>query len=1789
MSKQSEKIDSQIEKKRKPKLEEQAKPVAPAVELAPEETRVAPDGGDIERQAAWLQRLNPAQQQSALRSINRLQGNLHAQRLVGAMGRGRTAARAVGPDIQAKLTVSEPEDQYEQEAERVATEVVRMPAPATPPPPDDDKHQGEAARLHRAPQAGSDGTLQAPEGVESQITRMKGGGNPMPDGERAFFEERMGADFSGVRLHTDPQAAQSSQELQARAYTVGSDIFMSHGEYQPGTEDGRRLMAHELTHVVQQGQAGGLKRNVIHRQEDDKKMAGVAVPATPQTTVADGGNGKGPKDDNIGAATQFIAAPPTTQKNGGNGKGPKGDVSVAAPPIAAAPPTTQKDGDNGKGPKDDGSGVAAETVAAPPTIEKDKGPKGDDGSGDGKGPKGDIAAETVAAPPTTKKDKGPKGDGSKAAPKGGGDGKEQKGDDTLVAPPTAVAPQSAPADSGTGKAPKKESGDKKIAKASGELKEKGEERKEEAKAGPQADMATPEGETSKTELGNIMVSMDAAQTEEQGKAEGEMGNLKTQGEALEQDKAQVGDEAKQAETGLGNVQAELAQHEKDGAKFAASPEGKAPGSPQALLAGLGVDTLPIEDKKRQDEERSNELIAQFVAECAAQASSLAAMAQTIPTRIEPTLQQAKATIEASVEQANESVRAAIEQARTKAQSDADTARGEIDAKYTSTVTAIEAATQTARTSIETDYTTKLGELLNIETIKSGEIDVMVADGEKAVHTAASQMAQSARNTGAQYVAKYQAESYPEPSFFEGSDYYERKRQAKVNAAQQVSEQYAGEFEAKGNEIGGQVPGSAADVKGELTAKLDSARQAIEGEQTAALTELDQSMQNALTQASDTKTAQLQAVDESLTSTIESLGQLETSLLEQVTQTGEQQTQAVEQAAEQAQASLQQSVQESVSSLNESISELEAQARAIPAPQPAQVEQFLAQARDQFNSLYSESTTSLETQISTSGETINQTAEQATQSLGELGQQAAPQADEIAANFSTNVAGLTQSAIESFTKLETDHTTAVNERATQAVSNFGAALTQAQQDADNITKCLKSGMEGFTKDFENSLRPSLQELPGKIEKEASTAADKVQPAWKKVVAFIAVIIITVVVAVAIAALVASGVGLGLGLLLAAGIGALGGVAKGMINNWAEGEPITKNLLKNAVMGALDGMLQFVGGRFVQGLKLPDTGWKQVLVKKAVDTVSGVVTDMADLAWDGKLTWESAGKVLLNNLVKGLVSFGTGTLLDKWKLPDGSFKKYLAESGMGTMGDTVTKMTQTFLISGEPFTFQKALNILGESAAENLLTNAVQAGFDKAKVEDRLKGKFDTWFGNKPSVLIDPKTGQPFGQKPEKGVILDADGNPIRPNTPLSKLQEAYENLGKWARGETDKPHVLGPDGQPVDSKGKPIKDESEEPGVGLYGPDDKPLLDSNGKPVKKPDEQPGGGLVDEHGNPLLGDKDKPKDSNEPGVGLYGPDGKPLLDSNGKPIKGDTDKSPVVLVDQYGNPISSKTGTSKHDEDESESKTPVRDRDEQTDTHPTQKTWDDPTLTKDDFIRSYKERYPNTTLSDQDLADRYDSGMRLNPDTGRLKKPSEPQQDKEVTLAQYLSDPQKRQEFRDQFIAQNPRFQEYETWLNRIVSQHPELGNIPIEDLIALRGYTSDDYRDLNTALRTKKPEDLARLDSYLKTAASGLNQLPPYQGQVYRGTTLSDEVLAKYKAGEVVTEDAFTSTSASSQSQFPGNVNFVIQSTKGRDISFLSELPHEKEILFGPGTKFKVLRVDKDPTTGKSIIYMTEVP
>lgn len=201
------------------------------------------------------------QDASGANALKQRLGNQGMRRLMSKAGEQTSS-----PAIQAKLTVSSPGDVHEQEADWVASAVMRMPDSSVRETSvvssassglqrmctkcDDDLEKKSVAPVQRKEQTGEVPAVTS--SVTANIQSMRGGGRELTASTRAFFEPRFGADFSSVRVHTDERANETAKSIGAKAFTHGRDIAFASGQYSPGSSEGQHLLAHELTHVVQQ-------------------------------------------------------------------------------------------------------------------------------------------------------------------------------------------------------------------------------------------------------------------------------------------------------------------------------------------------------------------------------------------------------------------------------------------------------------------------------------------------------------------------------------------------------------------------------------------------------------------------------------------------------------------------------------------------------------------------------------------------------------------------------------------------------------------------------------------------------------------------------------------------------------------------------------------------------------------------------------------------------------------------------------------------------------------------------------------------------------------------------------------------------------------------------------------------------------------------------------------------------------------------------------------------------------------------------------------------------------------------------------------------------------------------------------------------------------------------------------------------------------------------------------------------------------------------------------------------
>lgn len=147
--------------------------------------------------------------------------------------------------LQPELEMTQPGDAYEQEADKMADRILDHAFAAASPTP-----YASRPVISRAPSGYA--SVSVPPSVEAAISSSRGSGFPMPSALKARMESGFGADFSQVRFHTDNAAAQMSSSIRANAFTSGSDVYFASGKYDPSSRSGQHLIAHELTHTLQQ-------------------------------------------------------------------------------------------------------------------------------------------------------------------------------------------------------------------------------------------------------------------------------------------------------------------------------------------------------------------------------------------------------------------------------------------------------------------------------------------------------------------------------------------------------------------------------------------------------------------------------------------------------------------------------------------------------------------------------------------------------------------------------------------------------------------------------------------------------------------------------------------------------------------------------------------------------------------------------------------------------------------------------------------------------------------------------------------------------------------------------------------------------------------------------------------------------------------------------------------------------------------------------------------------------------------------------------------------------------------------------------------------------------------------------------------------------------------------------------------------------------------------------------------------------------------------------------------------
>lgn len=1169
----------------------------------------------------------------------------------GSRGHSISRISIFPPQAQAKLAVSQPGDPAEQEAERVADQVMRTPDPNASA---SDARGRPFSRISILPPSYAPPVSRLGETAEQEAGpsddatpavahALQGAGQPLDSGARSFLEPRLGHDLSRIRIHTDERASQSAEAVSALAYAVGADVVFRSGQYQPGTSAGRRLLAHELTHTIQQTGGAPLQRHVLpakrdpaSRPTDDEQAAPAQQPSAMDTAPANGAPITPVGPDALPAPgtapapineAEFQANPPSAvvveEKTEEEQPGPDAAMSGPTAPLAPteddAPKPVETTLENGPEETDEAGEdtEAAEEGAEEADEGTEEAGEGDEEAGEGTGAAGEDSGSVVESGAV---------ESASAAEPGGqeGAGDAQVGGKGMAGTPGAAGPNGA----GANAAPASEA----APPAPGAVRF--------ASQQPKAVFAATEGALAAIPPEDIL-------------QRGADGVIYFQSENPESVQAMAAEQGTLAPP-------EGAQGGSPGGGDMLVQRKEAPGGAGGNSAGRGfVRQLPpaaatglVAGQRAQAEAT----LGQFLAAGSARVAAMSALEQNIEPRIQSAVMQAQAQVDAALVESRSAVQAAIAQAQGRLQGEAQSAKSQVAAQHSEAIEAIQAATQTARLRIEAEYRAAQEQLGPLQAEIAGRVDDPFAKAEADFRAAGESYGQQALDAGQQRRQGYLAQPLPDTSkwqdFKNGSDYEANKRQARADAAGRVGEEYQRALLKDANDAAAQLPASKQQVLSGFERQFSGMSQRMESARTDALTKLTRSEQQSLQTANRTLQTQLLGIDQGLAAALGSLDQMQAAQMAQIAESGQQQKQTLAQSAEQAGTALKQGVQQGVVSLQGTLAAVAAEAQSMPAPSMPALMGVIAGVQGQIDGLIGQGQAQIVEGIASAEQRIAGQGQDTAAGLRSRGQEAGRQAEETVSGFAGSMAATVQGAAQSFEQVKQGHTQAANAAADGARSSYQSVMQELRQSCNTVCQNLTAKLGESVGQMENRLRATLGGIQAEITKKANEAAAQVQPRWKGWLKIAISVIVSIAVGIAIAALAASGVGLVAAIGLAALIGAAGKVLTRGLHDLVDGRLSSwQDYLKDAGIGAVTGVISLVGirgadaalGRFADALA--NSPWVKKGVEMAAETVADTIADVTESVLSGEaLTLEM---VLKSVGVSLLFSGGAEGLKSGWK--------------------------------------------------------------------------------------------------------------------------------------------------------------------------------------------------------------------------------------------------------------------------------------------------------------------------------------------------------------------------------------------------------------------------------------------------------------------------------------------------------------------------------------------------------------
>ncbi|MBD2514354.1 DUF4157 domain-containing protein [Nostoc sp. FACHB-973] len=1190
--------------------------------------------------------------------------------------------------VQTKLTINQPGDIYEQQADTVARQVMQKISQ----PRNQQFIQREAlpeTELQRKFLVGSaiplvqrqGGRVVSTSGLETSIQQARQNGQPLSKDIRQPMEEAFGADFNGVKIHTDSRSHELNQTIQARAFTTGQDIFFRQGEYNPGSYQGKELLAHELTHVVQQN------GQTIGRQTDPSATADIDIQRLCCSECGqeeDVLQAKELPDRTIQLApdvnTQVSQL--TTEQNAtevendirqklDNNRATQASLGVQSPVAAGTTepppdenPETQPESQ--KKAESDSVEMAAPQDESSPAVETqaDK-------------PKDDVESQAKAASPENTADKG--GDVK-------GEGKEK-------------LPESQVAQAGIAEAVSSQKKDV-------ENKEKAPE--------SQAVGAAEAGKAVNPETKATQGGENAQQA------------AAVKGEGLEKLPPQVNNPNPESMAQAVTPETVAEKEQAKTAVVAAQAQQNALNAQTSQLAATGVNFAPPEQEETAEGEQQKaeamNITNSFLAEAALRVQTITQLGQGIEARIQGSTENAKASVMAAVEQQKATVTAQIAQQREQVQSEGQAIIAQIQAQYQAAAATTSSTTATERQKVATEYTTSLQKVDESESSQLAKIEEFYTQAKEKYRAAGTKVGDEAIAFGEQKATEWEAQLTGKDDNFWDGPLTDNRLKARAKAAREVAQQYKNGLVDEGNKQADSVDqGKPKDIEG-IHNIANESRQQLQTLQQQTLDNLNSVEQQVLSQLADAQTQLTQTANQTLQSTLQTLDQQQTAQLQLLSVYGQEQVSAIERDAQKAIASIQDGINQAATSLQTAIQDTQAQLQGMPAPNPEELSVTLAEILAQFDNSVAQVQQQTEQGIAASEQGIAQGGQQAVTAVNGIAQSGLEESAGVSQEAKTTLTNLNQGATDTFNEIQQAFTTTVTTTSETAVTAFGEVAQGIQSAFDQSNQNMEANFQKSVTDLEEGLRGSIQgdkqpNLDSDIQKYAQEAADKEEPRWKtvlKVLLVIAVIVVAIIVAPAVIGAVgalagALGAGAAAGAIGAVVGGAIVGAVAGAViqigNNAIDGKNLLDGVGKAALVGAIGGALGGAGGVLGNALGQAGrlgAGLTQSVLKFGIDVAFDIAGGIfGNLATGEPITLEA---VLIGAAIGGAVQISTANL-----------------GRLGKFGRSVEGMQTSTFKAGERF---------GSSVGDGIKT-----GFG---------GKVDT------PAIGSPDVDVPNVQRPDTGV-------------------------------------------------------------------------------------------------------------------------------------------------------------------------------------------------------------------------------------------------------------------------------------------------------------------------------------------------------------------------------------------------------------------------------------------------------